>query len=378
MEKSEQNLKKLVVKQRIKKILFRLILVALVIVMFTFFYSHYIFIYARGVVTGEEVMYSAPIDGTIADVKVDLYERVKSQQPLIHIHSRELELKKTRLEQHIADLETALEIKKSLETETDIDSKIISLKNSIDTLEQEIEVLETTLESQQERADIAKDAYERAERLVSLEAATERLAENRHILYIISEANVADARVRISSRKAELKTKKEQLALLEEKRALLDEQSPAAYSNISLAIQEKRAELAEVKEQLQQGIIRATAPCTIDKLYKSPDAYVLEGTAVLKAIRLDKPCVVAYVEPSHLRKLQEGQAAVMIFPKKKIQGTIKEISDKLDPLPGMFRTPFRVRHNYGKVKIIPRPGEYPPELFKPGLQVKVRFLKSLS
>ncbi|MCD6386120.1 hypothetical protein J7M23_10150, partial [Candidatus Sumerlaeota bacterium] len=50
LRESEKKQRRLLFKQRLKRILLRLALVGIVVIFFVFFYSHYVFIYARGVV----------------------------------------------------------------------------------------------------------------------------------------------------------------------------------------------------------------------------------------------------------------------------------------------------------------------------------------
>lgn len=375
LRESEKKQKRLLIKQRVKRIFLRLVLVGMVVVFFVFFYSHYVFIYARGVVMGEELFYSAPLDGKVTEVYVKVFENVDNGTRLLKIVNEDLELKRQTLEREIADLQTALMIKRDLELPVEIDEKMISLRNEVQGLEREIKVLKQTLEAQRERVSIAKEAYERAEYLAGLEAVTKRLAENRHVLYLIAEANIADLEARIANREAKLNSLKEQLSVLEKRKQLLKEKSPSLYSDISLALSKKQAELEEVIKKQAQGVVIASTPGQVDKIYKPVDSFVLEGTHLLKIIRSDSLYVLAYVKPKQLKKIHPGQEAIILFPGHSIKGKIVEISDKMEPLPSIFRGPFRLRENYGKIKILPAKGSYPEEIFKPGLQVKVRLLK---
>ncbi|MCD6385960.1 HlyD family efflux transporter periplasmic adaptor subunit, partial [Candidatus Sumerlaeota bacterium] len=329
----------------------------------------------RGVVMGEELFYSAPLDGKVTEVYINVFDNISKGTKLLKIVNENLELKRRTLEREIADLQTALEIKKDLELPIEIDEKMISLRNEIQGLEREIEVQKQSLETQRERVSIAKAAYERAQYLAGLEAVTKRLAENRHVLYLIAKANIADLEARIANREATLKSLKERLSILEKRKQLLKEKSPSLYSDISITLRKKQAELEEIIKQQEQGLIIASSPGKVDKIYKPVDSFVLEGTHLLKVIRSDRLYVLAYIKPKLLRKIHLGQEAVILFSKHSVKGKIVEISDKMEPLPSIFRSPFRLRENYGKIKILPIERDYTEEIFKPGLQVRVRLLK---
>ena len=375
---SDKKERKLITRQRVKRIILRLIVLCIIILFFTFFYTRYVFLYSHGIVRGEEFYYSAPMDGTVQDIPVQVFEHVSPGRRLLTIKCEDLERKKIRLVREISELEAALALKKNQEGTLNLDRQIIDLKNEITGLGHELAELMKARESRNEQAHAARQTWERTLHLVSLEAATRSQAEKKHDALKTAEYNLAEINAEIARKESELNKKREEIPLLETQREKILASHPAEYSQIAIELQARKAELEEVSQRAAETDIVATAGGTIEDILTQRDSYVLRGAHLLKVIRTDRVYIQAYIKPKQFKKLQVGQSAMIITPDHSVYGKIVEISNKMEPLPLIFRNPFRIRTNFGKVKIIPIETDYPEELLKPGLQVQVRFIRIFS
>jgi multidrug resistance efflux pump len=338
-----------------------------------------------GVVEIQEVRLGSKVGGRVEKVNTVEGAIAEPGQPLVYIELPELKAQReqmaARLRQAEADLEKAKVGPRPEEKEA-ARMAVEAARARWELLKagsrpEEIQEARSLLESAKADLQLARDEFERAERLhrqkVLAQADFDTARANRDR----AQSQAAKAKAHLDLLLAGSRAEDIEQALAQTKQAqanydlLLAGTRPEDIAAAEARVAEARGKLQELDANLEEAVVRAPERVVVEVLAVRKGDLVPPNQPVVRVLRAEDLWVKVYVPETELGKLrlnQEVAVTIDSYPGKRFQGTIMQIASESEFTPRNVQSPDERRYQVFGVKV--RVAD-PEGIFKSGMAAEV-------
>lgn len=290
-----------------------------------------------GVVEIQEVRLGSKIGGRVARVAVSEGDLVKPGQELVIIEAPELQAQReqweARLQAAQADLEKA--------------------RNG--SRPEEIREANNDLQAAQADLVLARQEYERVEKLQKIGAAARSDFDAAHATRDRDEKRVGAALARLDLLKAGTRS----------------EDITAAMARVA----EIRGKIHEIEANLDEAIVRAPELAVVDVLSVRKGDLVAPNQPIIRVLRADDLWVRVYVPETQLGQVRLGQnvdVTIDSYPGERFKGKVVQVSAESEFTPRNVQSVDERRHQVFGMKVrVAQPEDPSKRVFKSGMAAEV-------
>lgn len=342
-----------------------------------------------GVVETQEVRLGSKVGGRVAEIAVQEGQLVQPGDLIVRFDVPELQAQRlqqeARLQSTLAELEKARngprpEEKRAAQAALDAAEARVE-RMVAGWRDEEKEQARSELESAQADLKLAREEYERAERVF-------RQGAGSRSDYDVARGARDRAQGRMTSTKArydmlmhgnrpeDIKEAKAELARAKANLDLL--LAGTRTEDIALAesrVAEARGKLSEIEANLKEAEVRAPEKAVVEVLAVRKGDVAAPNQPVVRVLRANDLWVKVYVSEFDLGKIRLNQpvrVTIDSYPGRVFEGTVMQIASDSEFTPRNVQSPDERRHQVFAVKVrVQQPTEPEKQVFKSGMAAEV-------
>lgn len=242
---------------------------------------------------------------------------------------------------------------------------------------EEIREARSQYESSESDLKLAKEEFDRAQRLMRTDAAARADWEVARANMQRAQAQVGRTKARLDLLEAGNRPQEIQQAAAELKRAqanydlLLAGSRSEDIAEAEARVAEARGKLTEIDANLLETVVKAPEKVLVDVLAVRKGDLVPPNTPVLRVLRADDLWVRVYVPETELGKVRLNQPVTVTidsYPNLRFDGTVMQIGSESEFTPRNVQSPDERRHQVFSLKVHVTD---PQGIFKSGMAAEV-------
>ena len=290
-----------------------------------------------GVVEIQEVRLGSKVGGRVAEVLVREGDVVHPDQELVRFEEPELDAQykqwRARAASAHADYEKA--------------------KNG--PRKEEIDQARSDLETTQADENLARQNFERAQRLFQQNALAQADYDAAHAAYASARARVGSARAKLA--------------------LLLAGSRPEDIASTKALWLEAEGKVKEISANLKEAVVRAAEPAVVDVVAVRQGDLVPANTPVIRVLRISDLWVKAYVPETELGRVhlhQKVEVTIDSYPGQRFAGEIYFIENESEFTPRNVQSPDERRHQVFGIRVrVEQPADPSQRVLKSGMAANV-------
>jgi multidrug resistance efflux pump len=338
-----------------------------------------------GTVEVQEVRLGSKVGGRVAEVLIREGDLVQPGQLLVRFEAPELEAQReqwaARVQSMVAALDKARNGARTEEKEA-ARAAAAAAQARYERLKagsraEEIRQAQADLDREEATLTVAKQEFNRADRLLSRGAGTATDYDNTKAEYGRAVARAAAARAHLDllvagSRKEDIDEAAAEVKRCEANFLLLANGNRSEdIAQAEAALAEAKGKLHEIEAQCQEALVRAPEQAIVDVLSIRKGDLIAPNQCILRILRADDLWVKVYVPETELGRVGLGQSVEVTidsYPGKRFTGTVMQIATESEFTPRNVQSADERRHQVFGIKV--RVAN-PEGIFKSGMAAEV-------
>jgi HlyD family secretion protein len=321
-----------------------------------------------GVVEIQEVRLGSKIGGRVAEVFVREGSEVKAGDPLVRLDAPELEAQREQQLARVQEFESALEKARNGSRQEEKDSAKAAADSAEAKLKrlkagsraEEIRQVRSDLESATADAKLAREDFERAERMYRASSMPRSDYDRARATVDRSQGKTASVKAHLDMllvgtrpeeiEEAEAEFRKSEANLRLVQAGTRSEDLAAAAAQVT----EARGKLHEIETNLREALVTAPEPAIVEVLSVRKGDLVAANQSILRVLRTADLWVKVYVPETELSKVRLNQTVSLTvdgYPGQQFEGTVQQISSSSEFTPRNVQSVDERKHQVFGVRI---------------------------